>query len=182
MEQLVELQPDLAGLQEVRRFFPRQARWIAEEANTRLTSQPKYAFHRTDKTGLWRFWEGIAVLTRLPILERDWLDLKGDQRVASFIRVGLHGGRTLDAYNTHLSSRDETLRTSQARRLLDWMDKRSNTPQVLVGDFNARPGSAPIEISSRNVFTQPMQTSMGQNLLGGLCLRRFGGGEQTTVS
>ena len=139
LSQLVELAPDVMGLQELRRW-PSQAGWINRAANEAFGEQASYHSHRTYKTGLYRLWEGIAVLTRLPIVERGWLDLQIHNRVATHVAVRLPGGGVLDFYNVHLSSKTAAARTAQARLLLGWLGERGENPQVLVGDFNARPG------------------------------------------
>ena len=141
LEQLARLQPHLVGLQELRRW-PSQGGWIARRLNEASTGS-HYRIHPAHKTGVLGLWEGIAILTRLPILETGWLDLDGDHRIACFARVDLPDGGVIDGYCTHLPgrARNEELRTAQARRILDWMDERPGTPKVLVGDFNARPHS-----------------------------------------
>ena len=141
VEQLVELDPDVIGLQEVRRF-PDQARRIARQAS----GDRPWEVRKAPKAGLKRLWEGIATLSRLPVTGHARLRLGGDSRVAQRITVALPGGRVLDVYNTHLADGDESLRTSQARRLLAWMDERRDVPQVLVGDLNSRPASAPLRV------------------------------------
>ena len=87
----------------------------------------------------------MAVLSRLPVLERAKLKLGGQNRVAQRVTVAAGDG-VLDFYNTHLASKGEDVRTAQARRLLEWMDERSAVPQVLVGDLNARPNAASIQL------------------------------------
>jgi endonuclease/exonuclease/phosphatase family metal-dependent hydrolase len=141
VEQLARLQPDLIGLQELRRW-PSQGSWIARRLNE-ASPGSTYRVHSAYKTGVWQLWEGIAILTRLPVVETDSLDLDGDNRVACLTRVDLPDGGVLDGYCTHLPSRarNEELRTVQAGRILDWMDERPGTPRVLVGDLNARPQS-----------------------------------------
>jgi endonuclease/exonuclease/phosphatase family metal-dependent hydrolase len=140
--QLVELHPDVIGFQEVRRPF-NQAGWILRQVNRRLGG---YQIIPAWKTGARQFWEGIAVLTRLPILQRERLDLQGGNRVAQRVRVRLTSGALLDVYNTHLphAGKDEALRLVQVRRILAWMAASPATPAVLVGDFNAAPESASV--------------------------------------
>ena len=140
VDQLVALGPDVIGLQEVRRL-PSQARWIARKAEW-----PTAGVRTGYKTGIKWLWEGIAGLSRLPVTDHVRLRLGGDARVAQRVTVSLPGGRVLDVYNTHLADGDEATRTAQARRLLAWMDERPDVPQVLVGDLNSRPGSAPVGV------------------------------------
>lgn len=150
--QLAELEPDVIGLQELRHFYPRQARWIANQVTSRDRAL-SYDVHSTYKSGWWWFWEGIAILTRLPVVGRDRLRLRGDARVANVVRLRLADGQLLDFYNVHLASgvANEALRTRQASQLLAWMDSRTGVAQVLVGDFNARPSGPTIELLSQSL-------------------------------
>jgi len=139
VEQLAALDPDVIGLQEVRRL-PGQARRIARQASAgsaRWTVRAEY------KSGIKGLSEGIAVLSRLPVIDHDRLALGSQSRVAQRVTVGLPDGRVLDVYNVHLANRDSETRLAQARRLLAWIDERPDRPLVLVGDFNSRPDSAP---------------------------------------
>ena len=141
VRQLVNLQPDVIGLQELRRF-PSQARGIAARARAGNLVLEQF---RSYKTGLYGLWEGVAVLSRLPVLDRARLKLGGQNRVAQRVTVAAGDG-TLDFYNTHLASEGEEVRVRQAQRLLEWMAERSSRPQVLVGDFNARPTAPSIRL------------------------------------
>jgi endonuclease/exonuclease/phosphatase family metal-dependent hydrolase len=145
VEQLVALDPDVIGLQEVRRF-PDQARWIAREAGRRRPTAPGWDVLAAPKSGARWFWEGLAVLSRPPVTSGARLRLGEQSRVAQRVTVVLADGRALDVYNVHLADGAAELRTAQVRRLLAWMDQRPGLPQVLVGDFNSRPRSAPLQL------------------------------------
>jgi len=143
VEQLVDLDPDVIALQEVRRF-PGQARRIARDgAGGRPEPEPAWEVRTTYKSGVKGLWEGIAVLSRLPVTGHARVRLPGQSRVALRTTVETAGG-PLDVYDAHLADGDEALRTAQACRLLAWMDERPEVPQVLMGDLNSRPGSAPL--------------------------------------
>lgn len=150
LPQLAELDPDLIGLQELRRW-PSQARWINRALNDRVGDGAPYDAQRTYKTGLFGLWEGIGVLSRLPIVDRGRLDLQVHNRVANHVAVELPGGGVLDFYNTHLSSKTPEARTAQARLLLQWLAERADNPQVLVGDFNAPPGEPAIGLLTESL-------------------------------
>lgn len=141
--QLAELRADVIGLQELRRW-PSQASWIVSRLNQSAPAGGRYRHVFTGKSGLWGLWEGLAIVTRLPILATGSLDLGGDHRVAGWVRVLLPGGATLRVHNAHLASRDPSLRDAQARVLLDGMRGRGDDAEVLVGDLNAGPGSPPL--------------------------------------
>ncbi len=157
VRQLVELAPDVVGLQEVR-MLPDQAAWIQREVDRVSGGCLRYTVYRRAKTGPAGLWEGIGVLARLPVVATAWLDLgavvpapraarggaKG--RVAQVVTVRPPGGGLLDVYNTHLGLGGEGLRAAQARRLVDWMGSRPRLPAVLLGDFNARPGSPTVSL------------------------------------
>lgn len=148
LRQLLELEPDVIGLQELR-SIPDQAAWIDREVERRTAGRVGYQRYRTYKTGLWGFWEGIGLLSRLPVAERASLGLGGQYRVAQRVKVALPGGGVLEVYNAHLDSKEEAVRTAQARRILEWMEgSPPSTPQVLLGDLNARPGSTTVELLS----------------------------------
>lgn len=144
VRQLVDLAPDVAGVQEAR-MIPDQAAWIAREVRRRTAGRLRYRSHRRGKTGRLGLWEGLAVLSRAPVVAIAARDLGADARVAQRITVRRPDGGLLDVYNTHLGGDREALR-SEAERLLDWMIHRPPLPAVLTGDFNSRPGSPPIEL------------------------------------
>jgi endonuclease/exonuclease/phosphatase family metal-dependent hydrolase len=147
VEQLSDLRPDVIGLQEVRRPSL-QARRIVSGINHAIPDNRRpFRIYPVWKTGLLRLWEGVAVLTDLPVVEADWLDLRGGNRVAQRARVRV-GGTLLDFYNTHLdhSRLAHERRADQAGRILDWMAQRPDVPQVLVGDFNAQPTDPAIQL------------------------------------
>lgn len=148
--QLADLCPDVIGLQELRRW-PSQTRWITRRLNESLGAEPPYRYHSTGKTGLWGLWEGIALLSRLPILERGSLDLRGQHRVANWVRVRVADGAILEIHNAHLSSRDQGLRDRQARLVLDHMASRGEFPKLLVGDLNAVPTSSTLRLLAQRL-------------------------------
>lgn len=152
IDQLVDLRPDVIGLQEVRRPS-RQARVILREVNQRTSEQRQsFRMYHAWKTGLMRWWEGVAVLTDLPVVESESLDLQGGNRVAQRVRLRV-GNDLLDFYNTHLHHIDDTdsLRLRQAQRIIDWIASQPGTPAVLVGDFNAQPDTAAIQLIQDNM-------------------------------
>jgi endonuclease/exonuclease/phosphatase family metal-dependent hydrolase len=146
VRQLVALAPDVIGVQELR-MLPDQARWITGEAKRISGGRLSYRAYRRPKMGAAGVWEGIGVLSRVPVVSTGWLDLRADGRVAQRVTVRVDGA-TLDVYNAHMGLGGEVLRSGQAQRILDWMDGRRPAPAVLLGDLNARPGSPTIELLS----------------------------------
>jgi endonuclease/exonuclease/phosphatase family metal-dependent hydrolase len=150
VRQLVDLAPDVLGLQELR-MVPDQAAWIVREVDRVTNGRLQYRYQRRPKTGRLGLWEGIGVLSRLPVVATAGRSLGADARVALLVTVRLPGGDLLDVYDTHLATGGEHLRAPQAQRLLDWMDARPPLPAALVGDLNARPGSPTIELLSQRL-------------------------------
>ena len=146
VRQLVALAPEVIAVQELR-MVPDQARWVTRQVARQSGGRLVYRCHRRPKTGALGLWEGIGVLSRVPVVSTAWLDLGADQRVAQRVTVGAEGG-DLDVYNAHLGIGGEGLRSGQAQRLLHWMAGRRRGPAVLMGDLNARPGSPTIELLS----------------------------------
>jgi endonuclease/exonuclease/phosphatase family metal-dependent hydrolase len=145
--QLVDLAPDVIGVQELR-MHPDQAGWIAGQVARGTGDRLRYRAHRRGKRGLLGLWEGIGVLSRSPVVATAWRDLGAQSRVAQRVTVRSPEGGLVDVYNAHLGLGGEAVRLAQARRLLAWMDAAPPGPAVLVGDLNARPGSPTIELLS----------------------------------
>lgn len=144
VRQLVALAPEVIGVQELR-MLPDQARWITREVTHLSGGRLSYRASRRPKMGAAGPWEGIGVLSRVPVVSTGWLDLRADARVAQRVTVRVEDG-TVDVYNAHLGLGGEALRSGQAQRILDWMDGRRPGPAVLLGDLNARPGSPTLEL------------------------------------
>jgi endonuclease/exonuclease/phosphatase family metal-dependent hydrolase len=136
-------QADVIGLQEVWLEF-QQAHLIADALNQRTPAQP-YQVLVEPKWGPEPV-EGIAILSRLPVLEHERLELPEGQRVAQRVAVAVDG-QQVHVANTHLHHRpmqDESIRQPQMRTLLDWMFSRSPSRWLLTGDMNALPHSSTI--------------------------------------
>ncbi|TMB64291.1 MAG: hypothetical protein E6J43_13660 [Chloroflexi bacterium] len=151
MEQMVELRPDIIGIQEVDLRLD-QGNWLCRRFNDLACPQdaPEYTIHHMGNPRHNIALEAIAVMTRLPVLAHDGLDYLVRERVAHRLTVDVGGG-VLDFYNTHFHHlQDEAgheMRRAQAEKLLRWMDTHGwQQPKVLVGDFNAPPGTRPIRI------------------------------------
>src|SRR5438046_6997730 len=86
------LSPDLIALQEITDpLGTSTAHWLADELGG-------YSVHVCPKTGWSRKWEGIAVLSRLPVERHEVFDLGSQQRTAQFVRVRA-GGRPVVLVN-----------------------------------------------------------------------------------
>jgi endonuclease/exonuclease/phosphatase family metal-dependent hydrolase len=144
-------QADVVGLQEV--CIPiRQAHLIADALNAQTPGQP-YSVWVEPKWGDQADVEGIAILSRLPVLEHERLELPKGQRVAQRIAVEVDGMR-INIANTHLHHRpieDESIRLPQMRALLDWMFSRASQRWLLTGDMNALPDSSTIAAAAERL-------------------------------
>lgn len=140
---------DIIALEEVLQDpavnLPNQAQTLAEALGYR------WVFSSADAETQPRRY-GNALLTRLPILARDWKKLEplNDYRTALRLRVDL-GGRPVDVVVTHLAWQDDAgpVRARQIADLLAWLPD-DRTPLVVMGDFNA-----PQEDSGLSVLTGP---------------------------
>jgi endonuclease/exonuclease/phosphatase family metal-dependent hydrolase len=54
---------------------------------------------------------------------------------------------------THLCHQSEELRTLQTRRMSQLFPSDKGIPTILAGDFNARPGSVPMNVLTGNGWT-----------------------------
>ncbi len=147
VDALYHEQADVIGLQEVWLEI-RQAHMIADRLNERTPQQP-YTVYVEPKWGPQPL-EGIAVLTRLPVLDHARLELPEGLRVAQRLVVEVAGQR-VNIANTHLHHRpleDESIRLPQMRALLDWMRAYDSGGWLLTGDMNAVPESETITAAS----------------------------------
>jgi endonuclease/exonuclease/phosphatase family metal-dependent hydrolase len=131
---IADLAPDVVGLQEVQK---RQARRIAARAGFPHQS---WAFkHRP----AWRWWraEGLAILSRHPIVDRGTQEVSAGESRASWRRrvvqrtaVVLPDTGELPVANTHLTTGSGQSRRDQANRLAQAIP--NDGASVLVGDLN----------------------------------------------
>jgi endonuclease/exonuclease/phosphatase family metal-dependent hydrolase len=136
-------QADVIALQEV--YLPiQQAHLIADALNSRTPHLP-YAVYVEPKWGD-DPWEGVGLLTRLPVLEHARLELPEGQRVAQRLLV-VENDTRFHIANTHLHHRpieDESIRLPQMQALITWMQSQSAAGWLLTGDMNAEPDSTTI--------------------------------------
>src|SRR6478672_11590980 len=106
---------------------------------------------------------GNAILTRHPVLARDWVALRplDDSRTAGMVRLDLHG-KPLDIYATHLHHEDTPAgarkREEQLADLLAFIGRTSSeAPRIVAGDFNVaagRPELAALDADYTEAFTR----------------------------
>jgi endonuclease/exonuclease/phosphatase family metal-dependent hydrolase len=144
--------PDLIALQEVsaaHNLGSRLQHALTAEA-LRRDSAP---YHYAQQANLRNHELTVGILSRYPPLVQEWVDLKGQGRVALSVTVDVDG--TLVGFvSTHLfwdpGPAGDEARVDQARRLYDWTQRTFSTPLTIVaGDFNATPTSATYEFLSQ---------------------------------
>ena len=135
-----DVRPDVVVLQEVDNGTRRanglnQARYLAQ-----YTGLTDYYFPAMPFDG---GQYGIALLTRLPVTQRDTLPLPGEPRVAGAIKViwpCSSTTETLWVIGTHLDTEPRPRRQSVVL-LLQWVQQFGSAPAILAGDLNAPPDS-----------------------------------------
>lgn len=147
-DEIVRLGPDVVGMQEVLITF-RQAEWLVDLIVAR--GGPRYHLSQHYKPGILGFLlgEGVAVLSRWPVVESRAVDL-GARRVAQLARVELPSGARLDVLNTHLENGGgaarEAVRLDQAERAIRFADDNDAcNVAVFTGDLNATPASSAVK-------------------------------------
>lgn len=137
---LEQLNPDVLALQEVREV-PGTLANQAETIAGRLGYHHAYAGATEWGGGM----EGVAILSRGPILATEHVELPGakptERRVVLFCRIETPAGPA-HVYTTHLNYRlgDGLVREAQTLALDEFAAAHpSDLPQILMGDFNASP-------------------------------------------
>lgn len=156
VEELRALNPDVIVLQEVLQH--ESLRNQAEDLAKALDYDIYFA--SVDPSGNARRY-GNAILTRHPVLARDWVPLRPreDARSAAFVRIDV-GGYPLSVYATHPNYRTdaegERMRRQQLGDLLTFIDRTSGSaPSLIAGDFNAasdRPEMAAMDTGFDNAY------------------------------
>jgi endonuclease/exonuclease/phosphatase family metal-dependent hydrolase len=149
VSQLLDASPDLIGLQEI--YLPLgHGRWLRNQINSRLggsTHTPYRLVQKRRQHLLHGYFDGIGILTRLPIISQDGLALGHGGRVALRLNVALSSGQTLDFVTTHLHhvAHDRQARQEQVMALIGWLRQVGRVQrQVIAGDFNEVPGGPAI--------------------------------------
>ena len=145
-DEIVRLEPDLIGLQEVEIGIDQSAK-LLELVSEKSGADLEYRVYERLKTGgSFISGEGIAIFSRFPIAASDFADLEHGRPVL-LARIRLAKGLAVDIYNTHLHHRGgDDVRLPQARKIAAFMKKRNaGLITFLTGDMNARPDSPNIE-------------------------------------
>lgn len=149
--ELLETQPDLLSLQEVYRPIG-QGRWLKNQINSRLTGSSKQPYQLVQKRRqhlIKGYSEGIAILSRLPVLSHDFVNLGFKGRVALRANVELPDHDTVDfvAVHLHPEATDRQTRSEQTLQLTGWLNNHNPVPRrIIAGDFNEIPSGPAIQL------------------------------------
>ncbi len=142
--ELLRTQPDLVSLQEI--YLPiRQGIWLRNQLNARLVEDggaPYTLLQKGKAHPINGFFEGVGILSRLPVVARDALALGYSGRVALRATVELPGKQLLDFVSTHLHhiAHDREARLEQAMAIVGHLNDTGRVPlQVIAGDMNEIP-------------------------------------------
>ncbi|GIK55339.1 MAG: hypothetical protein HND44_06530 [Chloroflexi bacterium] len=151
--QLLDATPDLIALQEIS-FSIGQGRWLRNQINARLP-QGKRPYTLVQKRKQhWQYRsEGVGILSSLPVVYTDSINLGYNGRVALRANITLPDHQTLDFVTTHLHhvAHDYEARQEQALRLVGWLRNTRPTPlQIVAGDFNELPDGLATRVMKQN--------------------------------
>lgn len=138
-DELVRLDPDVVGLQEVE--IDRQQADVLNQLLAKRGHGPYVLFNQLKSGAGARGGEGVGIMSRWPVVKIAHADL-GEERVAIWARIQHPAGGYFDFVNTHLDQhRDddgEEKRDREARRLLELVDANDECrPTILTGDMNS---------------------------------------------
>lgn len=147
VETLLATEADLIAFQEVSLLLGQknQAELIADALHSGL-GREMYKVFLAEGRGLQKGREGIAILSRLPVVSSERIALPGKWRVAQKVCIQMDG-REVNLFNTHLHHKpvkDESIRFPQAEKVLLWAQS-CDMPFILTGDMNAAPESSTIQ-------------------------------------
>jgi len=141
---IVKTGADVVSLNEVEKYTG----WGNEDQPARFASLLK---SKTGKTWYYNFaqrdgntnGQGNLLLSRYPIESHDDYELSYSRSVAR-ISIIVNGIR-VNLYSTHLDADSSSRRSTQMRELKAWADNYAEQ-RIILGDFNAWPGAAEIDL------------------------------------
>jgi endonuclease/exonuclease/phosphatase family metal-dependent hydrolase len=188
VNQIGDAEPDLIALQEV--YLPmRQGQWLRNQINVRreqVGKRPYRLFLCRKRHLIGGYYEGIGILTKLPVRYKDTINLGYGGRVAMRINVELPSHQTLDFVSVHLHHEPlaDEIRNEQAMILTGWLTSKGHIPfQIVAGDFNEAPGGIAIK-KMKQGFRSAFEMVHGREPYAtfptALCLRPDGNGNLVT--
>jgi len=163
--ELLEAQPDLMSLQEVYRPIG-QARWLKNQINSRITGSINQPYHLVQKRRqhlIKGYSEGIAILSRLPVLSHDYTNLGFKGRIALRANVELPNRESVDfvAVHLHPEATDRQARSEQTLQLTGWLNDHNPVPKrIIAGDFNEIP-SGPAILVMKQTYRSAFEDYQG---------------------
>ena len=150
VSEIVDLQPDIIGLQEIYRPIG-QARWLRNQVNSRIIGRSKGLYHlvqRRKRQLIAGYFDGIAVLSKLPVVSADHLALGNGGYLALRVNVELPTRETLDYVTLQLDTEmnSKEARLEQVLKLQGWLHGQDMTPaHIIAGDFSDTPRGLAIQ-------------------------------------
>lgn len=163
VSELIDTRPDLVSLQEIYRPIG-QARWLRNQINSRISgssSRPYRLIQKRRQHPIRGYFEGIGILSKLPVLSHDHLNLGYGGRPAVRINVELITRETLDFVAVHLHpvAENREARLGQVMQLCGWLNAENSVPlQVIAGDFNEIPTGPAIEYMKQMYLSAFVET------------------------
>lgn len=165
VSELVDLLPDLVSLQELN-FSSNQGKWVCNQINTRLSGSARTPY-RIVQGRLYHFmrgyFEGVGILTKLPIISHDTLNLGYDGRIALRANLALPTGDSMDFVAVHLHhiAHDHEARLEQVMLVAGWLNDVGRVPlQIIAGDFNELP-DGPAIVQMKQTYKSAMEEARG---------------------
>jgi endonuclease/exonuclease/phosphatase family metal-dependent hydrolase len=141
VSQLMESGAELISLQEINMPIG-QAIWLCKQVNVRLSGSDNKPYQVVQKRQRRSFSDGIGVLSRLPVLYSESVNLGNGGRVALRVHVELPSHQTMDfvTVQLHQVPYEREARQDQALKLMAWLHGHKRVPiQVVAGDMNETP-------------------------------------------
>lgn len=165
--QILDTTPDIIALQSISLGIG-QGGWLARQINYRLTDRSRRPYRLIQARRLHprRFFEGIGVMTRLPVIYQDTINLGIDSRVALRVNIEIPAEKSvqrrqsLDFVCVQLADGVDAreARLEQMMKLVGWVnEKRRNHLQIIAGGFNELPDGPAIQFmrqSYRSAYSE----------------------------
>jgi len=144
-DEIVRLDPDVIGLQEIEIGTPFFGAHQADKLNDLIAKRghAKYHLYQRHKPGVHGYLtgEGIGIMSRWTIAEEHHEDLP-ESRTSLLARIKHPSGKEFDAINTHLHSvggaEGDAIRVEQSKQIIDLADRNDKClPTVFTGDMNS---------------------------------------------
>ncbi len=141
VSELLALQPDLIALQQIN-VTAGQGWWLVRQLNARLGATYYQIFMHRRRHWWQGNFEGVAILSHLPVVTVDALNLGYGGYVALRANVEVPSGHTIDFISTYFrpSRKLAEMRERQAMRLFSWLSEPGQALyQVIGGDLSEVP-------------------------------------------